>query len=124
LTLGCLLFTTGCFSTDSDGKSGGNAEVAGVLQGDAESAGKVSAEVEGAIVTVHEVAVDGTLGPAVGEAETDAQGAFVVEVDLQGPRTLIVRAVREGREWKARLKEELREGVSHRCRPLNLESTI
>lgn len=122
LMAGCLALTTGCFSTNSDSRE--DAEVAGVLQGDADAAGKFSAEVEGAVVTVHEVNADGTLGPAVGEAETDAEGAFVVKTNLKGARTLIVRAVREGREWKARLKDEFREGSSHRCRPLNLESSL
>lgn len=126
LIAGCFLLT-GCFSTGQDDtNANGGAEVAGVVQGDggAAGAGKSSAEVEGAVVTVHEVAVDGTLGPVVAEGVTDAEGAFVVKTDLHGARTLVIRAVHEGREWKARLKDELREGASHWSRPLNVESTI
>lgn len=123
LMAGCMMLATGCFSTDSDERAG--AEVAGVVQGDESApAGKASAEVQGAIVTVHEVALDGTLGPVVAQGTTDAQGAFAVKTDLSGTRTLVIRAVHEGREWKARLKDELREGASHWSRPLNLESTL
>lgn len=124
LMAGCMLLTTGCFSTGSDDKDEG-AAIAGVVQGDeSAAAGKSSAEVEGAVVTVHEVGLDGALGPVVAQGETDAQGAFNVKTDLRGARTLIVRAAHEGKVWKARLKDELREGASHWSRPLNLESTI
>src|SRR5690606_31231292 len=44
--------------------------------------------------------------------------------DLTGTKTLIIRAVHEGREWTARLKDELREGASYWSRPVNLESSI
>jgi hypothetical protein len=124
LALGTLLMSTGCMlSSDTEAQ----AEIAGVLQGDAATGtmlGKSATEVEGAIVTAHEVSVNGVVGPAVAQSQTDAQGAFTLKTNLKGARKLIVRAVHSGTEWSARFEGTLSSGTSAQTRPLNLESSV
>ena len=133
LVLGCLgtlFFATGCMlGAESEVKA--ETEIEGVLEGDVTSEtnttgslGKSAAEVEGAVVTLHEVSLDGAPGRAVAEARTAADGSFKLRTDLTGPRVLIVKIVREGREWKAVVEEKLEAGKAKAVGAVNLETTV
>lgn len=128
LALGSLLFAGGClFSGETEVAA--ETEIQGVLEGDASSGsgvmlGKSAAEVEGAVVTLHEVSLDGGLGEAVAETRTEADGSFVLKTGLTGARTLVIRIVREGREWKAAFEDRLERGRAKVVGAVNLETTV
>jgi hypothetical protein len=126
LAMGAMFLTTGClFSTETSAEA--KAEIAGVLQGDAvanATLAKGAASVEGAVVTAHEVTAEGAVGPAITQAQTDANGAFVVKVNAHGAKALIVRSVHAGTEWKARVVGGVEAGKRRVCRPMNLESSL
>lgn len=92
-----LLFTTlGCDTTDSDGDAS-SVRIEGRVTDDA-GAGKVASTqagpVEGATVTAARVESDGTLTQLEGEASTDAEGRYELDVDEASDVT-VVMAVRE-----------------------------
>jgi hypothetical protein len=123
LALGSVLLSTGCMlSSETEAQ----VEIAGVLQGDAQGSAlaKSATEVEGAIVTAHEVSVNGVVGPAVAQSQTNAQGAFTLKTNLKGARKLIVRAVHSGTEWSAHFEGTLTSTAPAHTRPLNLESSV
>jgi hypothetical protein len=124
------LFISGCMRDESpsgdDPSTEGTVLVSGRVQGDAalrkSSAG---AGVEGALVTVVRIQDDGSMRTvSTFEAKTDAQGRFSIGAVADGGRELIVRAKKEGREWKAVVSAKAEKGKTVACRPLDLESSL
>ena len=139
LAAGAILFT-GCFQSESassgDPSGSGTATIEGRVQGDAElgSAGALgkrssTAGVEGAAIAVMRIKADGSLETvSSAEVKTDAQGRFSVKTEagafIDGTRELIVRAKKEGREWKAVVSGKVKQGATVVCRPLTVESSV
>ena len=125
------LFFSGCFrddSTTSDGSSmGSTATVEGRVQGDM-GLGKRSsagAGVEAAVVSVTRIQSDGSIQVvSTTEVKTDMQGHFSVSAAVDGARELIVKAKKDGKEWKAVVSAKAEKGKTVVCRPLNVESSI
>jgi hypothetical protein len=123
------LFLAGCLRDENptdDGSSEGTVLVEGRVQGDAAlRKSAAGAGVEGAVITVARIESDGSLRTvSTAEAKTDAQGHFSIPAPGDGARELIVRAKKDGREWKAVVSAKAEKGKTVACRPLDLESSL
>jgi len=112
--VGCigLLGFTGCMGEAGLGASAGvgtDVVLTGTVSGQAGSA----SEGEATLVTTHEVTTEGTVGPVIDSARTEADGSFELRTRLRGEKALIVRAVRSGRELRARVQDRLEAGARH-----------
>lgn len=125
VALGCASLMTGCL-LDSNGEVSAEAEahLAGQIQGEPESGSSGSTDWEGAVVTTHEVDAEGSVGPAVDTAYAEANGEFRIRTRLRGEKALILRAVRNGVEWKARFEDRIEEGKTRTVDTLNLASSV
>jgi hypothetical protein len=124
------LFLTGCMRDESptgdDTSTEGTVLVSGRVQGDAAlRTGPAAAGVEGAMVIVARIQDDGSLRTVSAlETKTDAQGRFSIAAVADGARELIVRAQKDGREWKAVVSAKAEKGKTVACRPLDPESSL
>ena len=126
---GCMLDAGGKASADVD--LGDDAVITGTLQGDAaassmaKSASTMSdADWEGTLVTTHEVDAEGEAGPAVDSANASADGSFEIRTRLRGERALLIRAIRHGIEWKARLEDRIESGKERAIGAIDLASSV
>ena len=129
------LFLAGCINdpSPSSGDSGDmTATVEGRVQGDIApaamgkiAAGSGSAGIEGAVVTVARIKPDGSFeAVSTAEVKTDAQGRFSVHTAVHDVRELVVRAGKDGKEWKAVVSAKAKQGGVIACRPLDTESSL
>jgi hypothetical protein len=65
------------------------------------------------VVTTHEVDAEGNVGGVVDSTHASANGSFEMRTRLRGEKALIVRAVRAGKIYRARLENRLEAGSEH-----------
>jgi hypothetical protein len=111
---------TGCLTSGQDGSVSASSAtwIAGRAQADD------SASFEGAVVTTHEVDATGAVGPAVDNANMEADGTFRVRTKMRGVRFLIIRIAHHGWILKARLEDRIDAGDSLVVGAVNGESTV
>jgi hypothetical protein len=128
-TAGVILLT-GCFNDPASGDSaqgGGNATatVEGRVTGEIALAKRASAGIEGATVTLVRLKDDGSFETvSESEARTDAEGRFSIRTAAEAAHGLLVIARKEGREYKAVISGEVKQGAKTASRPLDVESTV
>lgn len=124
LTLGIV----GCNRDENTvATTGQPATITGRVEGSNSSStfGKTSAGIEGAVVTVAQVSSNGSLQVvSTASVETNANGEFSVQTNLDGTSNLEVVAEKSGTTWKAIVSAAVRSGATVYSRPLNIESTV
>ncbi|MDB5105639.1 MAG: hypothetical protein JWP91_3328 [Fibrobacteres bacterium] len=133
MAAGALIFS-GCFRDESPttGDSSGEmtATIEGRVQGDTQVGGlgkgtSLGGGVEGATVTVLRLQSDGSFETVSSAGvKTDVQGRFSIKATVDGVRELVVKAGKEGKEWKAVVSGKVKKGSKTFCRPVNIESTV
>lgn len=96
--------------------------------GSQKTASLQKSDVEGIVVTAATVNADGSLQTISGaEAETNAEGRFSLNVDVEAiansANRVVVMAERNGETVKAFVSQELRSGVETTIQPLTFESS-
>lgn len=120
-----FLFIVGC-GDDNPSASGSTARIEGRVTDDAgfSKLAKTNGPVAGATVTVAQIQADGSLQTvSTDSAQTDANGEFLVETDLDGVSGLVVVAEKGSVTWKAIVTSEVNVGSTTKCQPHNDEST-
>jgi hypothetical protein len=80
--------------------------------------------IQGAVVTLAQVQADGSLKTVSKQnVQTDVNGKFVAETDLNGAKNLIVIAEQGAVKWKAIVSASVRNGFTVYAPPLNEESS-
>ncbi len=125
LALSCAA-ASGCGGDDSPMQSGQMAIVQGKVTDDAglQKTARIFGTVEGATVTLARLQSDGSLSTVSGaSAQTDANGVFSVEADIEAASDVIVVAQKNNQTWKAVVSAEVRRGQTRQAQPMNDEST-
>lgn len=123
------LILTGCFREEASSTTqaqGAGTTLEGRVEGDMALAKRaMGGGVEGAVISVTRIGSDGSIKVvSENEVKTDAQGRFVVKAAADGARELIVKAKKEGKEWRAIVSAKAEKGKTILCRPVNLESSL
>jgi hypothetical protein len=85
---------------------------------------KLNSGVEGATVLLARIKADGSLETISNQdVQTDANGKFILETDVDGESNLVAVAAKGNNVWKAIVTSEVRSGLRVYCQPLNYETT-
>jgi hypothetical protein len=85
---------------------------------------KLNSGIEGATVTLARIKADGSLETVSKQSvQTDANGKFVLETDVDGEANLVAVATKGSAVWKAVVTSQVRSGIRVYCQPLNDETT-
>jgi hypothetical protein len=124
-----LLFAVACSEdnnpVDSGMNSSGTSKISGRVDGN-QGFSKISSVqgVEGAAVTVARVKADGSLETVSNASvQTDAEGKFTVETDVENEDHLVVVATKGSSEWKAVVSAEVKHNTTVYCPPMSDETT-
>ncbi len=121
-------FLIGCNNNPS-GPSNAPARVQGKVTGSSsmnkiEKTNAVQNNIQGATVILSEVKSDGSLETVSNAAvQTDANGNFIIETNLDGVSDLIVVATKDSSQWKAIVSAEVKSGITVNTQPVDDEST-
>ncbi len=130
IIISSALILSGCSNDENPVESNGNpAKVSGRISATSSSSnvlGKASATeaVEGATVVLAQVQVDGSLKTVSTQSvQTDVNGKFVIETNLNEEKNLVVVAEKASAKWKAIVSAKVKSGATVYAPPLNTEST-
>lgn len=127
LVFACHFVLLGCGSGDDNpGQAGETATIQGTVTNDAgfSKLAQVRGPVDAATVTVAQIQADGSLQTvSTAEAETDVNGNYTVEADVDGADGLIVVAQKGNVTWKTVVSSKAERGQTTRSQPHNDEST-
>lgn len=129
-----LLFLLVSCSKDNNpvDTGGGNAKVAGKVTGDSglykslqKSSGTESSHgISGAVVILAQVQADGSFKTVSTQSvQTDVNGNFVVETNLNSAQNLVVVATKNTSTWKAVVYSQVSSNTTVYCQPVNTQST-
>ncbi len=125
-----LLFLAGCSKSSSPTSSQQSSNVQGQVSGQPSLSkpGKnftVDSGIQGATVTLAQVQADGSLKTvSTASVQTDVNGHFSVNTDLDGVSNLIVVASHGSSQWETTVSAAVKSGTTVYCQPLTEETTV
>ena len=119
LVLALLVFT-GCDSDGLDGNGDANVTIEGEVTDDS-GFGKTATAIEGAVVTAAAVQSDGSLRTLSGQATTNAEGRFSLNIEATADM-IVLTAQKTNFASKVLVAVESRSSGTVRAMPMNIES--
>lgn len=123
-----MVFAAGCSKNNNPVNTNGNpSKVQGKVT-DNSGFGKTNStqsSVEGAAVILAQIQADGSLKTVSNASvQSDINGQFTVETDLDGVSNLVVVATKGSSEWRAVVSATVKNGITVYAPPLNDETTV
>lgn len=124
-----IIFVAGCSdnNTPVDNNHGSTSKIQGRVTDNSgfQKVNGTESSVQGATVILARVSVDGSLETVSNaNVQTDANGHFIAETNVDGESNLVVIATKSSSEWKAVVSATVKNGITVYAPPLNDETTV
>ncbi len=124
-----IIFVAGCSDNNNpvNDNHGSTSKVQGRVTDNSgfQKVNGTESSVQGATVILARVKADGSLETVSNaNVQTDANGHFTIETNVDGESNLVVVATKSSSEWKAIVSATVKNGITVYAPPLNDESTV